>query len=61
MAFAEPKCSQVVKSVSDVSFSRRSVVRRVEGMSSDSEYQIKVKVNDLKYYLLALDESTYLI
>ena len=27
-------------------------------MSSDTKHQIKVEVNDLKYYLLALDEST---
>ena len=57
MAFAESKCPQVVKSVSDVSLSRRTVVRQVEGISSDIEYQIKVTVNDLEYYPLALDES----
>ena len=58
MAFAESKCPQVVKSVLDVSLSRRTVVRRVEDMSSDIEYQIKVKVNDLENNSLALDEST---
>ena len=58
MAFAESKSQQVVKSVSDVSLSRRTVVRRVEEMSSGIEYQIKVKVNDLEYYSMALDEST---
>ena len=58
MAFAESKCPQVLKSASDVSLSRRAVVRRVEDMFSDIKYQIKVKVNDLEYYLLALNEST---
>ena len=59
MAFSESKCPQVVKSVSDVvSLSRHILVRRVENMSSDIEYQIKVKVNDLEYYSLALVVST---
>ena len=58
MAFAESKYPQVLKSVSDVSLSRRTVVRRVEGMSSNTTHQTKVKVNDLEYYSLALDEST---
>ena len=58
MAFAESKCSQVVKSVSDVSLLCRTVVRRIEDMSSDNQYQIKVEVNNLEYYSLALDEST---
>ena len=55
MTFAEFKCPQVVKSVSDVSLSRRTVVIRAEDMSSDIEYQIKAKVNDLEYYSLALN------
>ena len=55
MEFTESKCPQVVKSVSDVSLSRCIVVRQVEDMSSDIEYPIKV--NDLEYYSLALDES----
>ena len=46
-----------MKSVSDVSLLRRIVVRRVEVMSSDIEHQIKVKVNDLECYSLALDEA----
>ena len=58
MAFAESKCPQVVKSVSDVSLSRRTVIRRVEDMSSDIKYQIKVKVNVLENNSLTLDEST---
>ncbi|XP_071745257.1 general transcription factor II-I repeat domain-containing protein 2B-like [Lepeophtheirus salmonis] len=56
--FAEVKCSQMLKSVSDVSLSRRTIVRRVEDMGSDIAYQLKVKLSDIEYYSLALDEST---
>ncbi|CAB4068886.1 unnamed protein product [Lepeophtheirus salmonis] len=56
--FAEVKCSQMVKSVSDVSLSRRTIVRRVENMGSDIAYQLKVELSDIEYYSLVLDEST---
>ncbi|XP_040564900.1 general transcription factor II-I repeat domain-containing protein 2-like [Lepeophtheirus salmonis] len=48
----------MLKSVSDVSLSRFTIVRRVEDMGSDIAYQLKVKLSNIEYYLLELDEST---
>ncbi|XP_067929915.1 prolow-density lipoprotein receptor-related protein 1-like [Watersipora subatra] len=58
LKLAEVKCSQMLKSVSDVSLSRITIVRRVEDMGSDIAYQLKVKLSDIECYSLAFDEST---
>ncbi|CAB4056420.1 unnamed protein product [Lepeophtheirus salmonis] len=46
--FAEVKCSQMLKSFSDVSLSRRTKVRRVEDMGSYITYQLKVKLSHIE-------------
>ncbi|CAB4059489.1 unnamed protein product [Lepeophtheirus salmonis] len=56
--FTEVKCSQMLKSVSDVSLSHHTIFRRDEDISSDIPYQLKVKLSDIECYSLALDENT---
>ena len=51
-AFAKSKWLQAVQSVSDMFLSHRTIVRRLETMSSLTKYQIKVKVNHLEFYCL---------
>ncbi|CAB4066775.1 unnamed protein product [Lepeophtheirus salmonis] len=55
--FAEVKCSQILKSVSDVSLSRRTIAKRVEDMGSDIVYQLKLKLSGIECYSLALYEN----
>ena len=58
MAVVDEVCSDKRALFSNVSLSARSVTRKVETISSDVKCQLRDKCSRLKYFSLAIDEST---
>ena len=58
MAVVDEVCSDKRALFSNVSLSARTVTRKVETISSDVKCQLRDKCSRLKYFSLAIDEST---
>ena len=58
MAFVETVCSEKMKLFSDVSFSARTITRRIREIFDNVKYNQKDCFEDLQFFSIAIDENT---
>ena len=58
MAVVETVCSEKIKLYSGVSFSARTITRRLRKISENVKYNQKDCFEDLQFFSIAIDEST---
>ena len=58
MAVAETVCSEKIKLFSGFSFSAQTITRRIRKISENVKYYQKDCCDDLKFFSIAIDEST---